>query len=81
MVLSFTTKKLVIYEKPEDMGTDVPPTFTLELSQVYSVRTLAQGEHERVRIKPNDSKRVLQLAYVDQVSDQSMMPSPQVVSD
>lgn len=50
------------------MGTDNPPQVTLDLGQLYSVRTLEQGEHERVRVKPNDAKRVLQLAYVDQPS-------------
>uniref|UniRef100_A0A1X7V8G1 non-specific serine/threonine protein kinase n=1 Tax=Amphimedon queenslandica TaxID=400682 RepID=A0A1X7V8G1_AMPQE len=78
LVLSFTNKKLLIYDRPEDMGTDIPPSFTLELSQVYSVRSLTQGEHERVRIKPNDSKRVLQVAYVDQQSEQSIIAHPPV---
>lgn len=56
------------------MGTDVSPQFTLDFSQVYSVRTLEQGEHERVRIKPNEAKRVLQLAYVDQPEEGSNVP-------
>ena len=45
------------------MGTDATPHLQLEFDQIYSVRTLEQGEHERVRVKPNDAKRVLQLAY------------------
>lgn len=73
--MSLTNKKLHIYEKQEDMGTDTPPQFTLELGQIYSVRTLEQGEHERVRVKPNDAKRVLQLAYIDQ-SDASNVTLP-----
>lgn len=55
------------------MGTDTPPQVTLDLGQLYSVRTLEQGEHERVRVKPNDAKRVLQLAYVDQPSGGGIM--------
>ena len=45
------------------MGTEATPYIMLEFGQIYSVRTLEQGEHERVRVKPNDAKRVLQLAY------------------
>ena len=45
------------------MGTEATPYIMLEFGQIYSVRTLEPGEHERVRVKPNDAKRVLQLAY------------------
>jgi hypothetical protein len=68
VVLSYTNRKLLIYSKQDDMGTDSSPIITLELSQIYSVRTLEQGEHERLRIKPNDLKMVLQLAYIDDAS-------------
>lgn len=63
VVLSYVSKKLILYDKEEDMGTEATPYIMLEFGQIYSVRTLEQGEHERVRVKPNDAKRVLQLAY------------------
>lgn len=62
-MLSYVARKLVLYDHEEDMGTQAAPYLLLEFGQIYSVRTLEQGEHERLRIKPNDAKRVIQLAY------------------
>ncbi len=63
------------------MGTDAPPYLMLEFGQIYSVRTLEQGEHERVRVKPNDAKRVIQLAYEEEESTRAKIsPADEFVS-
>ena len=60
MVMSFTMKRLLIYEREEDMETDGPgPITTLEFSQIYTVRTLRPGEHETLRVKQSDVKKIL----------------------
>ncbi len=58
MVMSFKMKKMLIYEKEDDMETGGPVT-TYEFSQIHSVRTLKAGEHETYRIKQSDLKKVL----------------------
>ena len=53
----------MLYNNEDEMGTQVAPHLLLEFEQIYSVRTLEQGEHERARVKHNDAKRIIQLAY------------------
>ena len=62
------------------MGTDSAPYLMLEFGQIYSVRTLEQREHERVRVKPNDAKRVLQLAYEEESIRTNISPADEFVS-
>ena len=78
VVLSYTTRKLLIYEKEDDMGSAAVPHLTLEFPQIYNVRLLKAGEHESVRVKANDAKRVLLLAYIDQAGEarKSHLPVP-----
>ena len=59
MVMSFTTKRLLIYDKEEDMENGPGPITTLEFSQIYTVRTLRAGEHETFRVKQSDLKKIL----------------------
>ena len=58
MVMSFKMKKLLLYEKEEDMEGGGFFT-TYEFSQIQSVRTLKAGEHETFRIKQSDLKKIL----------------------
>ncbi len=62
-VMSFTNKKLLIYEREEDMegGGSIS---TFEFSQIYTVRTLRPGEHEQVRVKPSDVKKILLVSHI-----------------
>ena len=62
------------------MGSQVAPYLMLEFCQIYSVRTLEQGEHERVRVKPIDAKRVIQLAYEEGSVRARFHPSDDSVS-
>ena len=59
MVMSFTTKRLLIYDREEDMENGPGPITTLEFSQIYTVRTLRAGEHETFRVKQSDLKKIL----------------------
>lgn len=56
--MSFTNKKLLLYEHEEDMEAGGPIS-TFDFSQIYTVRTLRPGEHEQVRVKPSDVKKIL----------------------
>ena len=56
--MSFKMKKLLLYEKEDDMESGGPIT-TYEFNQIHSVRTLKNGEHETFRIKQSDLKKVL----------------------
>ena len=60
------------------MGSAAVPYLTLEFPQIYNVRLLKPGEHESVRVKANDAKRVLLLAYIDQAIEarKSNLPVP-----
>ena len=60
------------------MGSAAVPYLTLEFPQIYNVRLLKAGEHESVRVKANDAKRVLLLAYIDQAGEarKSNLPVP-----
>jgi hypothetical protein len=59
MVMSFTTKRLLIYDREEDMENGPGPITTLEFSQIYTVRTLRVGEHETFRVRQSDLKKIL----------------------
>ena len=59
MVMSFTTKRLLIYDREEDMENGPGPITTLEFSQIYTVRTLRAGEHETFRVKQSNLKKIL----------------------
>jgi len=65
MVMSFTTKKMLIYEREEDLETGAPIS-TLEFSQLYTVGTLRPGEHETVRVKQSNVKKIIVLSYIEQ---------------
>ena len=56
--MSFTNKQLSVYDDEEALSTR-PPILTFEFSQIYTVRTLNPGEHEIMRVKPNDLKKIL----------------------
>ena len=58
MVMSFTNKQLSVYDDEEALS-NRPPIFTFEFSQIYTVRTLNPGEHEIMRVKQSDLKRIL----------------------
>ena len=65
MVMSFTTKRLLIYDREEDMENGPGPITTLEFSQIYTVRTLRAGEHETFRVKQSDLKKILVVCRVN----------------
>jgi len=56
--MSFTTKRLLIYEREDDMESGSYLN-SLEFSQIYTVRTLRAGEHEAFRVKQSDLKKIL----------------------
>ena len=55
------------------MGSGDTPIQMLEFNQICSVRTLKQGEHERMRVKPNDASKVLHISYVDEGSHDTLL--------
>ena len=58
MVMSFTMKQLAIYEDEEALQSQGPIT-SFQFSQIYTVRTLNSGEHEILRVKQSDLKKIL----------------------
>ena len=58
MVMSFTRKELAIFDD-EDALQSRSALLTFTFSQIYTVRTLNQGEHEIMRVKQSDLKRIL----------------------
>lgn len=55
MVMSFTTKQLVLYDNEQSVGA----IFIIQFNQLYTVRTLNHGEHEVLRVKQSDLKKIL----------------------
>ena len=58
MVMSFTNKQLAIYDDEEALQTR-DPIMIFQFSQIYTVRTLNPGEHETLRVKQSDLKKIL----------------------
>ena len=56
--MSFTMKQLAIYEDEEALQSQGPIT-SFQFSQIYTVRTLNSGEHEILRVKQSDLKKIL----------------------
>lgn len=61
MVMSFTMKQLAIYEDEEALQSQ-GPILSFQFSQIYTVRTLNSGEHEILRVKQSDLKKILMVS-------------------
>ena len=61
MVMSFTNKQLTLYDEEEALQTR-EPILTFQFSQIYTVRTLNPGEHEILRVKQSDLKKILMVS-------------------
>ena len=61
MVMSFTNKQLAIYDDEESLQTQGPIVMFL-FNQIYTVRTLNPGEHEILRVKQSDLKKILMVS-------------------
>ncbi|CAI8056927.1 Rho-associated protein kinase 2, partial [Geodia barretti] len=64
MVMSFTNKQLAVYEDEDSLQTK-DPLMVYQFSQIYTVRTLNPGEHEILRVKQSDLKKILMLSYIE----------------
>jgi predicted nucleic acid-binding Zn-ribbon protein len=64
MVMSFTNKQLAVYEDEDSLQTK-DPLMLYQFSQIYTVRTLNPGEHEILRVKQSDLKKILMLSYIE----------------
>ena len=58
--MSFTMKQLAIYEDEDALSRGAILTFAF--SQIYTVRTLNHGEHEILRVKQSDLKKILMVS-------------------
>ena len=58
MVMSFTNKQLAVYDDEDSLQTK-EPLMVFQFSQIYTVRTLNPGEHEILRVKQSDLKKIL----------------------
>ena len=58
MVMSFTNKQLAMYDDEESLQTR-DPIMTFQFSQIYAVRTPNPGDHELLRVKQSDLKKIL----------------------
>ena len=61
MVMSFTNKQLAVYEDEDSLQTK-DPLMVYQFSQIYTVRTLNPGEHEILRVKQSDLKKILMVS-------------------
>jgi hypothetical protein len=61
MVMSFTNKQLAVYEDEDSLQTK-DPLMLYQFSQIYTVRTLNPGEHEILRVKQSDLKKILMVS-------------------
>ena len=55
--MSFTMKQLAIYDDEDALSCGAILTFAF--SQIYTVRTVNPGEHEILRVKQSDLKKIL----------------------
>lgn len=53
-------KQLALYDDEEDQV----PILTIKFSQLYTVRTLHPGEHEVLRVKMSDLKKILMVGHL-----------------
>lgn len=61
MVMSFTTKQLALYANEQSIDSE-GTIFTIQFDQFYTVRTLNHGEHEVLRVKQSDLKKILMVS-------------------
>lgn len=59
--MSFTTKQLALYDNEESIESE-RAIFTIQFDQLYTVRTLNHGEHEVLRVKQSDLKKILMVS-------------------
>lgn len=59
MVMSFTTKQLALYDNEQSVEGAEGAIFIIQFDQLYTVRTLNHGEHEVLRVKQSDLKKIL----------------------
>jgi chromosome segregation ATPase len=78
MVMSFTNKQLTIYEDESAMQTH-GPILMFQFSQIYTVRTLNPGEHEILRVKQSDLKKILMLSYIEDSTSSASSDTTQQV--